>query len=237
METPGSPLPLEEALKRYIRGLSDPTRGAILLELEHAEELTATQLARRLALTANNVYHHMRVLLEMGVVAPPRSVPGPTYVEKYYRLQPDLKSVVRGDAAWLDRTQAQMSAQERKVLFIGMCLTMSQLLQRAARRYEAMDAEAFDRLSYQQRLGLVSINELSRPAYERRLGLLRDLLAREQAAQGTEIQEQHSSTGAAAESEQPGDQRGVPAVGTDLVLLAGLPLLWEDADGGDTTPK
>ena len=79
-----------EFLRGFIRALSDPTRGAILTELEHSGELTATQLARRLGLTANNVYHHMRVLRELKVVGEPRVVPRETYVEKYYQLAPEV---------------------------------------------------------------------------------------------------------------------------------------------------
>src|SRR5215472_13102140 len=95
---------LEELLRSYIKALSDATRGAIVQELGHVDELTATQLAHRLGLSANNVYHHMRILLQLGVVDPPRAVPGPTYVEKYYRLNPQLRLATE-DPNWLDRTQ------------------------------------------------------------------------------------------------------------------------------------
>src|SRR5215831_6971850 len=102
-----NPESLEELLRNYIKALSEATRGAIVQELGNADELTATQLAHRLSLSANNVYHHMRVLLQLGVVTPPRSVPGPTYVEKYYRLDPELRRATE-DPNWLDRTQATM---------------------------------------------------------------------------------------------------------------------------------
>src|SRR5215469_6699259 len=69
---------LEQLLRNTIEAMLDPTRGAILLELERAGEMTATQLARQLDLTANNVYHHMRVLSRLGILEPPRTVPGKT---------------------------------------------------------------------------------------------------------------------------------------------------------------
>src|SRR5215467_14870572 len=161
--------PLSALLRQYIVGLSDATRGAILTELKHSGELTATQLARRLGLTVNNVYHHMRVLTKLGVVERSRVVPGPTYVEKYYRLQPELREVVTRDPDWLDRTQATMTPAERQQLMIGMCLNMAQLLQRAARRYEQMDAEEFDQMARGQQLLMLSINEVSRERLRARL--------------------------------------------------------------------
>ena len=237
----------ERALIAYIRALSDPTRGAILIELEHAEELTATHLARRLNLTPNNIYHHMRILLDWGIVAPPRAEPGPTYVEKYYRLQPELKAIVHGDPTWVDRTQVQMSPQERKKLFIGMCLTMSQMLQRAARQYEAMDAAAFDELSFQRGLGMVSLNELSRPRYKRRLAALRRILADEQNDESADDGMHGDKNQRAERAESPeADPRSEDeqfdeqlqeqaSPMSDLVLMAALPQVWQDAADDTTT--
>ena len=205
-----------ELLRNYIAAISDPTRGAILMELGHAQELTPTQIARRLGMTANNVYHHMRVLREMGVVDPPRAVPRETYVEKYYRVNADLVAAVNSDPEWLDKMQVSLTAADRKALFTGVCMTMAQLLMRAARRYEAMDDDAFDQLVYQRQLGMASINNMRRDKLERRLATLRDMLAKEQADDraGAEASE-------ASASEAPSAER-------DTVLMAGLPLFWDD---------
>jgi DNA-binding transcriptional ArsR family regulator len=200
-----------EFLRGFIRALSDPTRGAILTELEHSGELTATQLAKRLGLTANNVYHHMRVLRELKVVGEPRVVPRETYVEKYYQLAPAAQAVIGSDPEWLDRVQKGMSAEERKQLFISMCLTMAQLLQRAARQYAEMDTAAFDALMSQRKLGMLSINEMGQARLESRLKSLRDTLRHE-----------HQSGIA---DEEPRSQQHV-------VLMAGLPFLWDDVGGG-----
>jgi DNA-binding transcriptional ArsR family regulator len=198
---------LEELLRSYITALSEATRGAIVQELGNADELTATQLAHRLGLSANNVYHHMRVLLQLGVVTPPRAVPGPTYVEKYYRLDPELRRATE-DPNWLDRTQATMTPEERKALAIGMCLSMAHRLQRAARRYEAMDAEAFDEMAHTQHLLLISVNDMGRRRLVARLQALRELIQREY------------KEGVGADDSPD----------TDTVLIAGLPNLWGKDD-------
>lgn len=195
---------LGDELRQYIVAMSDPTRAAILLELEQAGELTATQLARRLDLTANNVYHHMRVLRRLGVLEAPRVAARETYVEKYYRLKPALAALVAQDPDWMDRTQDTMSAEDRKALLIGMCLTMAHILQRAARRYAAMDTVELDRLSHQQAMTMVSINHVSRGQLIRRLAEMRTVLRQE-----------HDENG--------GSDENAPA--TDIVLMAGLPLL------------
>src|SRR5215467_11365577 len=98
---------LEPLLRNAIEALSDPTRGAILLELGRVGESTATQLARQLGLTANNVYHHMRVLTKLGLLEPPRVVPGKTYVEKYYRLRREVIEATQ-EAGWVDRVMQSM---------------------------------------------------------------------------------------------------------------------------------
>ena len=202
---------LEALLRNYIKALSDATRGAIVQELGHADELTATQLARRLGLSANNVYHHMRILLQLGVVDPPRAVPGPTYVEKYYRLNPQLRRATE-DPNWLDRTQATMTPEERKALVIGMCLMMAHRLQRAARRYEAMDADTFDQLAHTQQLLMISVNDMGRERLVARLDGLRAMLQREY-------------------EEQPWSRN--PSLESDMVLMAGLPNIWDEEHHDD----
>jgi DNA-binding transcriptional ArsR family regulator len=199
---------LEELLRNYIKALSEATRGAIVQELGHADELTATQLARRLGLSANNVYHHMRILLRLGVVNPPRIVPGPTYVEKYYQLNAELRRATE-DPNWLDRTQATMTPDERQALAVGMCLTMAHRLQRAARRYIAMDAESFDQMAHTQQLLMVSVNDMGRARLLVRLDGLRKLLQREY--------EEHPWSGNSSPE-------------NDMVLIAGLPNIWNDDD-------
>jgi DNA-binding transcriptional ArsR family regulator len=203
-----------ELLRHFIQAISDPTRGAILGELHHAGELTPTQLARRLGLTANNVYHHMRVLRKLGIVDPPRVVPRETYVEKYYSIAPDMLAILGRDPVWFDRVGATLTAEDRKELLIAMCLTMSQLLQRAARRYGSMDPEALEDLFSRRGLGMLSINEMSMERLEARLSSLRAIQS-----------DEHE-----AGLDQP-DPNNLPQ---HVVLMAGLPLLWGDVRESDT---
>jgi DNA-binding transcriptional ArsR family regulator len=195
---------LEQLLRNTIEAMLDPTRGAILLELERAGEMTATQLARQLDLTANNVYHHMRVLSRLGILEPPCTVPGKTYVEKYYRVKHELSASTR-DHGWVDRVQRTLTPEERKALFISMCLSMAQMLRHAARRYERMDAEELDAVVHQEQLGMLSINHVSEERLRHRLAGLRELIAREAELFPDEAQ---------ATSYM------------HVVLMAALPLLW-----------
>jgi hypothetical protein len=69
-----------------------------------------------------------------------------------------------------------------------------------------MDAETLDRLAIDQELVMMSINELSRERLQFRLEGIRELLARE-------------AEKFAGETSEP----------TDLVVIAGLPALWDEA--------
>ena len=213
---------LADLLKQYIVAMYDPTRGAILMELGQEGELTPTQIARRLGVTANNVYHHMRVLRELGIVDPPRAVPRETYVEKYYRINPELAAAVNSDPDWVDKTQADMSSADRKALFCGMFMTMAQLLMRAARRYQAMDDDDFERRFYDTQNIMASVNTMDQAKLTRRLTSLRGMLAEEWSADADERAQ--DATDAAAGSPRRHDDR-------NLILMASLPLLWDDEPG------
>jgi DNA-binding transcriptional ArsR family regulator len=193
---------LGEQLQQYVAAVADPTRGMILVELDRAGELTATQLARRLNLTANNVYHHMRVLLNLGVVNPPRIVPGDTYVEKYYHINPEIRAVLRLDPEWFRRTQDTLSPEERQLFIVSVCLAMSHCLRRAAQEYQELDPQTLDRYVREDKLVLLSLNRISREHLEYRLDALRRVLEEE----GKQF------------AEDLGPR-------TDLMVIAGLPTL------------
>lgn len=210
-----------EMLKHYMEAMYDPTRGAILMELGQVGELTPTQIARRLGVTANNIYHHMRVLRELGVVDPPRAVPRDTYVEKYYRINPELAAAVNSDPNWVDNSQENMTAADRKALFCGMFMTMAQLLMRAARRYQVMDDDDFQRRFYDTEEIMASVNTMDRTKLMRRLTSVRGMLAEEWRADA----ETPDSAAAAAHTDR------------NLVLMASLPLLWDDDERPGNTPS
>jgi DNA-binding transcriptional ArsR family regulator len=213
-----------ELLRQYIVAMSDPTRGAILMELGQVGELTPTQIARRLGLTANNIYHHMRVLRELGVVDPPRAVPRETYVEKYYRINPELAAAVNSDPDWVDKTQADMSPAVHKALFCGMYMTMAQLLMRAVRRYQAMDDDTFERRFYATQNIMASVNTMDHAKLQRRLTALRAMLADEWRAD--------ADARAATETGKKAEQTHARHAENNLVLMASLPLIWEDDEPG-----
>jgi hypothetical protein len=150
----------------------------------------------------------MRVLVQMGVVEPPRSVPGPTYVEKCYHLPDETRAALHLDYAWYERMRDPLTAEERKTLFISFCLNVSNVLRQTARDYESLDVESFDRALRDDKLILVSLNRVGRQQLQSRLSALRSLLADE----AREF----------AEDLSPRE---------DLVVTAALPLL-DGLDGG-----
>ena len=108
----------------------------------------------------------MRVLRDLGTVSAPRVVPRETYVEKYYQVAPELRALLGKDPTWLERAQVGLTDEDHQDLFIGMCLTMAQLLQRAARRYAKMDAQEFKQVILQPKLGMLSINDMGQERLE-----------------------------------------------------------------------
>lgn len=193
---------IADQLRQYAKAVSDPTRGTILLELDRSDELTATQLARRLGLAPNNVYHHMRVLLGLGIVDPPRAVPGDTYVEKYYRINPELRAALHLDPIWYERAQETMSQEDQQAIIVSACLTMSHLLRHAAQEYQQMDPETLNAYVKEQQLLLVSLSRISRAELKGRLDAVRDAM--------------HGQDGKWADAADPR---------TELLLIAGLPSL------------
>jgi DNA-binding transcriptional ArsR family regulator len=203
---------LEPLLQRAIKAFLEPTRAAILMELARSGELTATHLARRLGLTANTISHHLRVLSGLGLLEPPRVVPGKTYVEKFYQVKRELVLSPR-DPGWIDRAQQTLTVEERKAVLINLLLWASQIIRQAALRYERMDANALDDLFGHLQEGMVSINSMHRDRLQYRLAALRELLARE-----VEL---------FPETE---DETNPP----NIVIMAGLPLFWDLPLPGET---
>jgi DNA-binding transcriptional ArsR family regulator len=167
---------IAEQLRQYATAIADPTRGMILVELNRAGELTGTQLAKRLDLTVNNVYHHLRVLRQLGVIEPPRVVPGETYVEKYYSINPEIRAALRLDPEWYTRAQETLDAEDQQAVIVGVCLTMALLLRQAARDYQEMDPQALERLVRDEHLLLLSTNRISREDLRFRVAGFRNVL-------------------------------------------------------------
>ncbi len=199
---------ITDRLRQYGEAIKDPTRGAILVELDRLGEATPTQLGRRLGVPANNIYHHIRVLRQLQVVDEPRAVASDSYVEKYYKINPALRAALRLDPDWY--TGETITAEDRQTQLVSMCLTMATLLRAAARDLEHRDAEELDREIQEHKHLVLSINRVSREQLNFRLNEFRDVLDREEA------------TVAADTSPR-----------TDMMLMATIPDLWssESPDG------
>lgn len=193
---------ISDRLKQFATVMSDPTRGLILVELDQNGEATATQLAGRLGLTPNALYHQMRLLVEAGVVDPPRAVPGDTYVEKFYSINPEVRAALRLDPWWYDRVKEDMSLEDRQALVVSHCLLMAHLLRRVARAYAAADSAVLDEFIRDHGSLLLSNKKVSRRELEFRIEGIRTTI--------------ESAEREFAEDVEPRE---------DLVLVAALPML------------
>jgi DNA-binding transcriptional ArsR family regulator len=192
-----------ERLYQYAEAVTDPTRGAILVELDRLGEATPTQLARRLEVPPNNLYHHIRILLRLGVVDQPRVVAGSSYVEKYYRINPELRAALRLDPRWYSQLGKAVTPEDRQATLVSVCLTMALLLQAAARDLRRRDPGELDRTVQEHELISLSINRLSRQNLEYRVDALHEMC---------EVEDRRF-----AEDTSPR---------TDLMLVATLPDMW-----------
>src|SRR5215831_4402135 len=76
--------------------LADPTRRRIV-NLLKARELTVSQIAEQLDKTPQNIYHHMRKLLDGELVEVAREARVENFVEKYYRATAEVFEVTHGE--------------------------------------------------------------------------------------------------------------------------------------------
>ncbi len=159
-------------LRSYLEALSEPTRASILLELSAAGELTATQIARRLELSVNNVYHHIRALNRLGVLAEPRIVPGPSYVEKYYKVR-DIMGM--SDPLWHDNASEGLSPAEQQMHWAAFCAHLGQIFMRAAKRYAALTPEEWERAVFARQTGMLSLRLLDDEHYLEDLNKVRQI--------------------------------------------------------------
>lgn len=87
--------------------LADETRRR-MVHLLKAKELTVSQLAQELDKTPQNIYHHIRKLLEGDLVEVTREEKIENFSEKYYRATAEIFEVTHGEGeAELDETEAK----------------------------------------------------------------------------------------------------------------------------------
>ena len=87
--------------------LADDTRRR-MVHLLKAKELTVSQLSQELGMTPQNIYHHIRKLLEGGLVEVTREEKIENFSEKYYRATAEIFEVTHGEGnEELDETEAK----------------------------------------------------------------------------------------------------------------------------------
>ena len=87
--------------------LADDTRRK-MVHLLKAKELTVSQLAQELDKTPQNIYHHIRKLVEGGLVEVTREEKIENFSEKYYRATAEIFEVTHGEGdEELDETEAK----------------------------------------------------------------------------------------------------------------------------------
>lgn len=139
------------------------------------------------------------------MVDPPRRVPGETYVEKYYQINPELRAAIRLDPTWYIQVQSSLTPEDRQALLVSVSLTMANLLRQAATRYSEMDAETLDQSIQEDQLAMTVIAWMGREQLRSRLERIRAVL-----------------------EEEDREEAETVTRGTDVMLIAALPALWEN---------
>jgi DNA-binding transcriptional ArsR family regulator len=134
------------SLDRLMRTYASPARSAILYELTRRGECSATDLAEILGQKVNNIYYHLRILEDDGIIAPPRSVVKRNYVEKYYSLNEKFLLSLNVDKKEWKRSQKDLPPEERRqIAMTGLNLIIS-ILRWRVEDYKRMTREEIDEL-------------------------------------------------------------------------------------------
>ncbi len=182
-----NPSHLRAALQR---GLHVPTRSVIFAEMLLSGELSAIMLAERLGLDLNTVAYHIRRLANAGLIQLTRQVAYRGSVrEKFYQVTPAVRLSLEAQPQALTAAASSVTPQERRGIYLACILVAAHLLARAPAHYGDFDTRRLDSLFLDQRLGMVTIGRVSRPALAEIVQLVRNILDREWAAE--KVQEPH----------------------------------------------
>jgi DNA-binding transcriptional ArsR family regulator len=105
-----------EQVMKAVKVISDPRAFELLADdtrrrmiyLLRAKELTVSQLAQELDKTPQNIYHHIRKLLDGDLVEVTREEKIENFSEKYYRATAEIFEVTHGEGdEELDETEAK----------------------------------------------------------------------------------------------------------------------------------
>ena len=131
---------------KLMQVFANPTRSAILYELMRYEECSATELAKILNKNVNNIYYHLQILENDGIVDPPRSVVKLNYVEKYYSLSQKFLASVNVDKFTWVQSQKKLPVEQRRDIAITALSLITNILRWRTEEYKQMSNEQMDKL-------------------------------------------------------------------------------------------
>jgi len=167
--------PISSSLKLK-RVLSDHTRALVFNELLMGGELTASMVSQRLQLSFTKVSYHMRKLLGAEVIEPTRQVIAGFRVEKFYRIKPQLLSLLFSTPNALGDIYLELTPAERQIVHCAYLAVVANVLKRAADRYERMDPEEFDVLFTQDEVMMLGFGSMPREMLKQLLRIARAAL-------------------------------------------------------------
>jgi len=136
----------EGLVDKLMQIFANSTRAAILYQLTRYKECSATDLARTLSQKVNNIYYHLRILEDNGIVNPPRSVIKRNYVEKYYSLSERFFASFDVDEYTWRQSQRKLSIEQRIEIAIAGFNLIASILRWRTEEYKQMSYEQMDKL-------------------------------------------------------------------------------------------
>jgi predicted transcriptional regulator len=152
-------------LDRLMQTFANPTRSAILYELTRYPECSATDLAKILNQNVNNIYYHLRILEDDGIVNPPRSVVKLNYVEKYYSLSQKFRASVSVDKFTWKQSQEKLPIEQRRDIAITALNLITSILRWRTEEYKQMSNAQMDKL-WTEGEEWVTLSTFSQEQYE-----------------------------------------------------------------------
>ena len=120
---------------------ADRTRRRII-HLLRARELSVSQIADELEMTPQAIYHHVRKLLDAGLIEVAREERIDHFIETYYRAAAEVFEFTYGDASGQEYQEARTKEALRALSRVGLVLqideeTVSKLAKMFSRMHSA----------------------------------------------------------------------------------------------------
>lgn len=164
------------ACRTLQEALTDRTRGLIFHEFLIGGELTASIVSSRLGVTFTSVSYHIRRLFSSGIIESTREVVAGYRTEKFYRIVPELISLLLATPHALTEAYADMAAEERQTVHCTFLAIAASMLARASEHYQAMDPDEFDRLFSRDRLMMLGFGTMPRESFQQLVRIARAAL-------------------------------------------------------------